>query len=337
VEGDARVGGTRLRAGAEAQRLTARHTGVLPTTNRLDPGAPSEAVDEREDTRHLGGFAEAEAGIGDRVAVVAGLRADRLPGEDAWTVDPRAAVAVHAGAWTMRLGGGVFHQGRWRTRYSVPDEGTPAGTPTRARHLVAGAERNGYPSLRVEGFLKRYDAYAPRGEGPRVVAGRAAGMDAIVRWETRTDRRVSGWVTYSYLDGTVALEGGETVRSAVDVTHSLTAVGRVRVTGPWELGLTARYGTGRPYTPVLGPADDGGPAYGAIHGARMPDHRRLDARVTRYLGTKAGVGVLYAEMLNLLDIGNVAAYSYGAGYRERTAVPSFFAQRTVVVGAGIPF
>ena len=70
---------------------------------------------------------EAERALSPRCAVIAGVRADRLPGEDAWSADPRLALAYRAGDWTLRLGGGVFHQGRWRTKYRVPDAGAPAG------------------------------------------------------------------------------------------------------------------------------------------------------------------------------------------------------------------
>src|SRR3712207_8140395 len=47
----------------------------------------------------------------------------------------------------------------------------------------------------------------------------SSGVDAIVRWTRQA--RLNGWITYSYLDGEVELEGGERVPSAVDVTHTL--------------------------------------------------------------------------------------------------------------------
>ena len=335
VEGDLALGAGRVRWGAEAAWLDARQEGTVPTTDRLAPGAPSEGVDaDPASTSHVGGYVEAEREIGSGIAVVAGLRADRLPGEDAWTADPRLALAVRAGGgWTLRLAGGVFHQGRWRTRYRLPDEGSPSGTPTEARHLVAGAERGGEPSLKVEAFVKAYGDYVASGEGPRITGGRAAGLDAVVRWDEQT--RVNGWITYSYLDGRVELEDGSTAPSAVDVRHALTAVSRITVAPRWEVGLTGRWATGKPFTAIGGASADGRPVYGAPHGARMPPYTRLDGRITRYLPGRAGVGVVYLEMLNLLDRVNVQAYTYEAGYARRRALESFFSHRTLVLGMGL--
>lgn len=267
------------------------------------------------------------------------MRADRLPGEDVWTVDPRLALALTADEWTLRLGGGEFHQGRWRTRYRMPDAGAPSGIPRRARHLVASAERKGEPSLRVEAYTKEYGDYVPEGDGPQVVAGDASGVDAIVRWAKQS--RLNGWITYSFLHGRVELEDGARLPSAVDVTHTLTGVAKLALGRRWELGSTYRYGTGRPFTEALGSEPDGTrpggvrPLYGAIHGARLPDYRRLDGRITRFLTTSGGTGVVYLEMLNLLDRDNVHSYTYDAAYRERHGVSSFFSDRTLVLGMGI--
>ncbi|HEX2090866.1 MAG TPA: TonB-dependent receptor plug domain-containing protein [Longimicrobiaceae bacterium] len=343
LEGDLAWGvGGRVRAGVEGALLDAAQRGTVPTTDRLAPGSPSRALDgETETATHLGGYLEAERAFGSGVALVAGVRADRLPGEDAWTVDPRASLALSTGEWTLRLGGGEFHQGRWRTRYQVPDAGAPSGTPRRARHLVAGAERRGEPSLRVESYLKRYGSYVAAGDGPRITAGEAAGVDAMLRWTRQA--RLNGWITYSYLHGRVELEDGIEVPSAVDVTHTLTGVAKLSVGRRWEVGSTLRYGTGRPFTPVVGAGTDEGapalfrPVYGPTHGERLPAYARLDGRITRFVTRGSTSGVVYLEMLNLLDRDNVAAYTYDAAYRERRAVSSFFSDRTLVLGMGLTF
>ena len=313
--------------------------GLAPSTDRLAPGSPVQALEASAEGRHVGGYLEAERALSSSVALIAGVRADRLPGEEAWSADPRLALAWRAGEWTMRFGGGVFHQGRWRTKYRVPDAGSPAGIPTRAEHLVAGVERGGDPSLKVEGYVKRYGGYVEDGEGPRITAGRVAGVDAIVRWSG--ERRLSGWITYGFLDGTVELEDGRTVPSAVDVRHSLTGVARWTFRPRWELGSTLRLGSGRPFTDITGgeTQPDGRitPVHGAPNGERMPGYARLDGRITRYLPMRAGVGVVYLEMLNLLDRKNVAGYTYGAGYEERRPVHSYFSHRTLVLGLGLTF
>jgi vitamin B12 transporter len=332
-------GGGRVSFGAETAWMDAAEAGVVPSTDRLTPGSPTRALEESAEGRHLGGYVEAERALSSSVALIAGVRADRLPGEDAWSADPRLALAWRTGAWTMRLGGGVFHQGRWRTKYRVPDAGSPSGIPTRAEHVVAGAERGGDPSLKVEGYLKRYGGYVEDGDGPRITAGRVAGVDAIVRWSG--ERRLSGWITYGYLDGTVRLEDGRTVPSAVDVRHSLTGVARWTFRPRWEMGSTLRLGSGRPFTDITGgeAQPDGRitPIHGDPNGSRMPGYARLDGRISRYLPMRAGVGIVYLEMLNLLDRANVSGYTYGAGYAERSTVHSYFSHRTLVLGVGLTF
>jgi vitamin B12 transporter len=326
-----------LRAGVEAQRLTAVAAGMEPLSERLAPGAPARATPSAHaDASHLGGYGEVEWRPRSRIGLVAGLRGDRLPGEGVWTADPRLAVAWAAGDWVLRAGGGVFHQGRWRTRYRLPDAGAPAGTPRRAVHLAGGVEYAGEPGLRIEAHGKDYDRYVEDGgAGPRISGGRATGIDAIVRWSTTEP--VSGWVSWSWLDSRVTLADGMTVPATAAITHTLTGVARASLRQSWQLGATARYGTGRPYTPVAGAGDDGAPAYGAIHGARLPDFFRLDARLTRFIRVPGGLAVAYLETLNVLDRRNVVGYTWDAAYTSRQPIHSFFAARTAVLGMELQF
>lgn len=335
VESELAPSATRLfRAGVEARRLVARETGTVPTTERIDPGAPSEPLSGLDDTTwHAGAWLEGEVRPLDPLAVVVGARIDRLPGENGATVDPRVAVAYRTGDWTLRAGTGEFRQGRWRVGYGLPDGGAPAGVPRRARHLSLGAEREGEPWIKVEGYLKRYDDYIVGDEsGPPAREGRAAGLDAIARW--MGSERWDGWVSYSLLHGRVELEDGRTVSSDYDVTHSLTAVGRLNL-GPWQLGLTGRSATGRPYTPILGARVGDGPLeplYGEPNEARLPAYFRLDGRVTRFFRLGSGYVVAYVEMLNLTDRGNASAVVYDANWENPRTVESFFADRTFVAG-----
>jgi vitamin B12 transporter len=309
----------RLRAGVEIAGFRAAHGGSLPTTDRLAPGSPVAVEQGREATSHRGGYAEGEAKPHPRLALIAGIRADRLPGEEVGTLDPRLALALGArDNWTIRVGGGVFHQGRWRTRYAVPDGLTPSGTPRRATHRAAGIERRGEPAARLEVYAKEYGDYVASGSGPPIVAGRARGADAIVRWSRQ--ERLNGWLTYSLLQGRVDLEGGSTVPSPVDVTHGLTAVGTLDLRPGWQLGATSRAATGRPYS-----APGGAP-----HADRLPTYRRLDLRVTRFGTLRNRVLVHYLELLNVLDHENVNAYTFDAA-GERVTVPAFH-RRTAIAG-----
>ncbi len=277
-----------------------------------------------------------------------GARADRLPGENAWTADPRAAVALRLGEWTVRAGAGLFHQGRWRIGYRLPDPGSPSGVATRARHAVLGLERSGTLDLRAELFLKRYDGYvapsqlpsesvASAAEGPAARAGDARGLDALARWNG--SGRLTGWPSYSLLRSRVQLADGAWVRSPLDVTHSLTSVTKLALGEEWEVGTTLRYGTGRPYTAIVGATPDSAgrltPVYGTIDARRVPDYFRADGRITRLASWHGRPLAAYLEMLNVLDRRNVSGYSYDASYRTAEPQLSFFSHRTLVLGLDV--
>ncbi|HUF89113.1 MAG TPA: TonB-dependent receptor [Gemmatimonadota bacterium] len=325
-----------LRFGVDAAALEAREDGRVPTTERVDPGSPFETLDgSREETSHLGAFVEAEIRPLRPLAVVAGARVDRLPGEADATLDPRVAIAWRAGDWTWRAAGGTFQQGRWRAGYEIPDGGMPAGIPRRARHLAFGVEREGRPAVRLEAFTKAYDRYVPEEDDLEIEGGRASGVDALVQWP-HTDRW-GGWLAYSLLRGRLDLVEGSSVPSEVDVTHSLTAVA-TRTIGAWQIGTTARYATGRPYTPAIGAIRDGGfpePVHGEWMSRRLPDYVRLDARLTRFQRIGGRFTVFYLEALNVLDRANASGVVYDADWKNARFVDSFFADRTLVAGAEI--
>lgn len=338
VDGDLMLGsGIQLRAGLEGVVFDYEARGHQPVGEDITPGAAVEVLqDAGEGTSHVGVYVESEARLTGAVALVAGVRVDQLPGWTGLTVDPRGALAYRYEDWTFRVGGGLYHQGPWRVRYDLPERGSPSGLPTEARHLAVGVQREGELGFRAEAYLKEYDDYVAHGEGTMAVAGLARGVDALLQW--RGSGALEGWLSYSLLDSELRLGECLCVPSAVDVTHTLTAVGRLALGTAWELGVTGRCATGKPYTPVIGPAADGpGPEYGPVHGERLPDYVRLDARLTRLLPAGGGVIVLYLEALNLLDRPNVMAYTWDETYRNRRSVQSFFAERTLVLGAEAQF
>ncbi|HSK19035.1 MAG TPA: hypothetical protein VK912_07830 [Longimicrobiales bacterium] len=333
----------RVRGGLELTRFGALTSGRVPLTRDLNPGSPSHVLDnEAESVWHAGGYIEAEKQLIDGLVAVAGTRVDRLPGAGAVSLDPRIALAYTSGEWTLRTGAGLFSQGSWRRTYRLPDEGTPSGAPTRARHLVAGAERSGEPAIRVEAYAKLYDDFARvSGGGPHTASARSTGLDAIVRWQ-RQDR-LNGWITYSLLDADLTLENGDVTPARFDVTHTLTGVARFALSDAWELGSTVRYASGKPYSPVTGtiPSTEAGwpdePVFGAVHGDRLPHYFRIDGRITRYQRMGDVTRVFYLEMLDLNGRRNIVGYQYDASFTTRLPVESFFARRTFVLGAEVGF
>ncbi len=330
-----------LRAGFEATRLSTTERGRVPATEQLAPGSPTEALPGIDDkSQHLGAFVEDEFRPVPALGLTVGARIDRLPGEDSWTFDPRFAFAYRIGDWTWRLGAGEFQQGRWRVGYDLPDGGAPAGTPRRARHYTGSLERDGSLYAKVEAYRKEYDRYVPDGGGPPIETGQATGVDLLAKWTG--SERWDGWISYSYLRSRVDLVDGRSVPAAYDIPHTLTAVGQVS-SGSWKLGVTTRYATGRPFTPILGAHDRNDldafpePLYGDPSGARLDDYFRLDARITRFVSLSSGLLVVYVELLNVLDRDNVSSIVYDANFENPRPIESIFAQRTAVAGIELQF
>jgi hypothetical protein len=116
-------------------------------------------------------------------------------------------------------------------------------------------------------------------------------------------------------------------------------VAKVAVGQDWEVGTTLRYGTGRPYTSIVGATPDSAgrqlPVYGAIDGNRVPDYFRADGRITRLAVWRGRPVAAYLEMLNVLDRRNITGYSYDEGYRTAEPQLSFFSHRTFVLGVDV--
>jgi hypothetical protein len=319
-----------IRSGVELGAYGRDDNGSVPTSPSVGPGAPARSLGGATSTDHLGGYAEAELTKG-HLTLTLGARGDQLPGEDAVTADPRAAISYQRGLWTTRLSAGLFHQGRWRPDAALPNEGDPDGVPTRARHLVAGIERNSVTStLRVEAFAKNYDAYVHRTAGPDVRSGSARGIDVLMQ---RNDVSwLSGWIAYSLIDAGLTLPDGTEARSPFDVTHTATASVTARVSNDWSVGYSMRYGTGAPVTPIVGRTPDAQPRYGAPMSERLPAYARMDARVMRFIRMPQFLLTTFVEAINLTDRANVSAMTYDATFSRRRPIETFFATRTFVVG-----
>ena len=323
-----------VNAGTEVARLRESASGRVPTGAHYAPGSPS--VELRVPVReswHTGVWSEALWAPLPALTVIAGVRADRLPGETGWTADPRASLSWTQGVWTSSVSGGIFHQGRWRAREDRPDRDADLGVARRAQHVVAAVEHGGAYTLRAEAYLKRYDAVVDADGAPTADHLLVQGADLLVRPPAAGP--LHWWATYSWMRSRSMLAGGAEVPSSLDVTHSLAAVGKLAIGSGWELGSTLRLATGRPFTPVIGgdsTATGIRPVPGALHGERYPTYGRLDARLTHTFPVRDRLLLAYAEGLNLTGRGNVAAYSYDETFRERIAVPYFFSTRTLVLG-----
>jgi hypothetical protein len=296
--------------------------------------------------------------LSSRWLVEGGARAEALSGREWAALSPRVSVkffatpdvALTAGVgrvtqWLHSLAGdGPF---RFFDVWLASDSLTPVAA---AWHYVAGAERR-WPnggSLRVEGYVKRYDrvleantAEDPQRVGDELlpVQGVSYGLDALARWQRGT--RANGWIAYSYAlasrwnDGTRWWPGH-------DRRHDLNAVATWQV-AKYRLGARFGFATGTPYTPIVGeiarrqydPSIDhwgtGDPQIlieplgGVRNGARYPATHRLDVEASREYRLGGATLAPYVSVVNAYNAKNVFIYryDYSTDHPTRRAISQF--------------
>ena len=301
-----------------------------------------------------------------RWLVEAGLRADRLTGSDSarqWSaisprlsvkyfLTPSAALTAAAGRVTQTMhslaGDGPF---RFFDVWLASDQYIPVET---AWHYVVGAERRvEHSSVRVEGYVKRYDRVldanvsddpSRRGDEFLLATGLTYGVDLLARWQPVSGP--SGWLSYSY---GLAQRERDGVRWAPgnDRRHDLNLVATWQLRR-YRLGARFGYASGTPYTPIVGeivrraydPANDtwgtgNPPLYleplGATrNSARYPATQRLDLEVSREMIYRGGSIAPYVSVVNAYNARNVFVYIYDystdkptrRGYTQFPILPS---------------
>jgi TonB family protein len=143
---------------------------------------------------------------------------------------------------------------------------------------------------------------------------RMYGMEIMLRHDQ--GRRFFGWISYSlsrserydYLEKKWDL-------FAYDQTHNLQLIGSLRLPHNWEIGARARYVTGDPTTPVLGPDYFDAtkrryvPLEGATNSDRMAPYLSIDMRIEKKFVFKKWMLLLYCDITNLSNL-------FGYGYKS---------------------
>lgn len=350
----------RLNVGAEVQRTALSISGRVPPSE-TNPDGPSVSLSEQYHGTRAGGYAEVELRPSRRVVGRAGLRSDYHSLAQEVVFDPRLSVRYAVDAEThVQLSWGVYHQ------FPTPDAfngttGTPNLIAQRAQHWIAGIERDASPVLlRVEGYYKPYaDLVVQSSDSTSSTSndgyGTAWGVDGFVKYGAFLETRVYGRIAYGYVQSNrlqlraqgqdETLELGPT---PFDITHNLTVV--ANTTYPSKLiggylsgGVTARYATGAPHTPIIdavpGMQDESFflPVEGPVGAIRLPDYLRFDSQVNFYLplGGESSL-VLYVSTSNILGRQNVVDYEYSADFSERREQKTDF-DRSYYFGANITY
>ncbi|MFL5607038.1 MAG: TonB-dependent receptor [Gemmatimonadaceae bacterium] len=293
-----------------------------------------------------------------RWLVEGGVRAEALTGGTWAALSPRLSVKYFATP-ELALTAGVGRVTQWQhslagdgpLRYFdiwiASDSFIPVET---AWHWIAGAERRvgDAGSLRVEGFVKRYDRVfeVNRSEDPQVhgdeflaARGLSYGVDLLARWQRASG--ATGWITYSY---GVSSRWRDGVRWAPghDRRHDLNVVATWPVSR-YRFGARFGFATGTPYTPIVGgitrrvydPSLDrwgtGEPTInieslgGAYNSERFPPTHRLDLDVSREYHRGNATYTPYLSVVNAYNAKNVFVYlyKYSTDQPTRRAISQF--------------
>jgi hypothetical protein len=326
----------RLAMGSEIEQVRNKFSGAVPANNDvLDPNAEVFRLQENYSAQRWGAYTEIAMQLARRVTGSASGRLDLHNLANETTVDPRLTLRYDFSKQTnVRFAWGIYHQFPEAYLFN-PSSGNSRLASQRAQHYIIGVEhQRDQLMMRVETYYKPYQHlairdrernYSNRGDGE------ARGLDVFVKYGAFLQTRCNGWLAYSYLHSRRLLPRNigdgylyERAPSPFDITYNLTLVGKLRLIQFLSGGLTYRYATGRPITPIIGAIRDEQfgfyiPIEGPVNSERLPSFQRLDASVSYYLPYGSGnSATFYFAVSNLLNRANVLNYDYSRDYSSRT-------------------
>ena len=301
-------------------------------------GADSMSIDGRSRSWVQGNYAELQHKLAARWSLSAGIRGDYHDLSGALSGDVRGSLAHEWSNNTfIRFSAGTFHQYPAITLYD-PVYGNPNLKPMRAVHAVLGFEKTvNATQLKIEGYYKWYSRLPLENADKQYISrgkGFARGVDFFLKGGIG---RLSGWISYSFIQTRRKEFDVPGQRPTIyDITHNIKIIQKTRLGKGYEWSFTARYATGRPFTPVETGVEYGGvwkPVYGERYSERFPAFRRFDTRLTKmiFFGEQNYVA-LYIEALNLFGTKNILDYRYSEDFSQRSPIRSYFSNRTIVAG-----
>jgi hypothetical protein len=344
----------RLSFGVESEKMTNRYEGTVPQNpSVLDPQGNVYTLDEQYSAVRVGVYSEIELKVLRRMTASVGMRSDYYDLSKEGIIDPRISTRyditkkMHAQAsW------GIYHQFPQPYLYNSVN-GNPRLSAQSAQHVTAGTEYSTDLFMcRIEMYSKTYSGLVLKSSSSNYVNlgdGIARGLDFFLKYGGFLRTPVSGWISYSYLHSR-RLQARDLVENIVyeeapssfDITHNLTIVGKVQLIQFLSLGLTFRYATGRPVTPIVGAIHGVGAEYyepiqGPVNSERLPNFVRLDMSLGYFLPFgDSNSTMFYFAVSNLLDRDNPSGYEYSADYSQRYLKTTDY-RRSIYFGVAISF
>ena len=279
---------------------------------------------------------------------------------DHWSITETTAVSpwVQASARltssvSLRAGSGVYRQApdasevlgvrgtanlaNWRAYHA--DAGLEGRLRGHLRWQVIAYDRDDRDLLRLPGVESQMNGLVVvpgslTTKWRNALDGHARGVEWLL--ERRSDRGVSGWVSYAlgytrYTDSAT----GEHFWGDYDQRHTFNAFGTYRVSDRTSLSARVRLGSN---TPAVGYWTERDGAYfvsDSRNTLRTPGYARVDLRANRTFTRTHGRMTLYVEVLNVLARENQRFLPPGAGRRTVEASKMFESMLPLVPSAGL--
>ena len=338
--------GIKILGGIDFENRKVKYEGKIPVEDYdIRPGAGSKVIDTEFGGARYGMYTELQAANIFNIknlSVTGGVRFDNIVDLNLNWVDPRFSLGYKLNdKSTFRFGWGIFRQIPDPRLFS-PVDGNPNLKPMQANHIIASYEYqlNDFNSFRIEVYRKDYKSLPLQNDAMNYDNsgyGFANGVDII--YKGTFPFGISGWISYGYINTKrLWMDYDNYTNSDFDITHNLALVAKYNLSENLQLGLTAKYATGRPFTPVVSSVYKSSmnvyePVYSETNSSRYPDYKRVDLRLT-YFGQLFNKYSLigYIEGINILNFTNIFGYSYSPDYSQRKEIKSYFGRRMVVVG-----
>lgn len=319
--------------GMEREWSRNQFKGQFPASEVLDPNAEALSINDKFEAIRMGGYLEGEVKFPPKVSSKMGLRVDHNNLSAQAVLDPRVSLYYRISDRSMvRASWGVYHQFPTPLHYS-PGYGNPQLVAQRAIHYILGYEYNVPHTLaRIEIYYKDYDNLVIEDNELNFTNegyGYARGVDVFFKQGELIKNKLSGWLSYSFLQSRrlqsrnlINQQVKELAPSPFDITHNFTIVGKYSLSSRLTLGLSYRYATGRPITPVIDAQRQPGfdfylPVEGPVGSERLPSYQRFDSNLSYQLPFQKNFMVLYFAVSNLLNRKNVLDYDYSQDYQQR--------------------
>ncbi len=325
-----------VQTGVEFERINSRFRGTFSVNQDLI--APNDSylrIDQSYGATRVGSYAELLIKLTKNLALTSGVRVDHYSLSRSFVIDPRISLRYAISKTkNIRFSWGIYHQFGDPFEYNTLT-GNPMLESQHAQHFILGFTHEKTPlQVRVEAYYKPYFNLILKDSEINLSndgEGRSNGIDVFMKYGGFLQTRLSGWASYSYNRSArtqVRNIGSEFIyeraRTPFEIRHNLTVVAKYRLVYSLYGGVTMRYATGQPFTPIVSsvPAQDGDyylPIEGPVGSERLPTFQRLDLQLSYYLpfGQKHDM-TFYLALGNALNRDNVTQLEYSDDYSMQT-------------------